>query len=73
MEDHNFETTVNSKEINTLIVFKNVVLMFLKNEKDPNYKNLVQNMLARLEELVSFHALSSPFFSENLGSVSKEH
>ena len=59
--------------------FKEVVRKFLGNYKDPDFENIVENMLANLKALgcsvsLKFHFLNSHliYFSENLAAVSEE-
>lgn len=79
MQDETYETMMTSKEKNAWTAFKQVVLKFLGNEKDPDYKKIVNNMLKKFKELgcnmsLKVHFLHSHlnFFPENLGSVSEE-
>lgn len=79
MQDPNFENAMNLQEKSAWGAFKQVVLKFLGNHKDPNYENIVQNMLKTFQELgcnmsVKVHFLHSHlnFFPDNLGAVSEE-
>lgn len=79
MKDTKFESVMNEVERNTWKGFKDVCNGFLGNVKQPNYKELVQNMLDSYKELgcnmsIKVHFLNShlDYFPENLGSVSDE-
>lgn len=79
MKDPQFETKMNVKEKVAWVSFKEVVSKFLGNNKDPNFKAIVENMLQNMKELgcsmsLKLHFLHShlDFFPENLGAVSEE-
>ena len=74
------EKTVNDHKKEAWLSFKRVVENFLRNEKDPNYKVIVADMLEKLRLLgcnmsIKLHFLHAhiEFFPENLGAVSEEH
>ncbi|XP_051153375.1 uncharacterized protein LOC127276771 [Leptopilina boulardi] len=78
-KDTKFKSVMNEVERNTWKGFKDVCNGFLGNVKQPNYKELVQNMLDSYKELgcnmsIKVHLLNShlDYFPENLGSVSDE-
>ena len=79
MKDPQFETKMNVKEKVAWLSFKEVVSKFLGNNKDPNFKAIVEDMLQNLKELgcsmsLKLHFLHShlDYFPENLGAVSEE-
>ena len=45
MKDNNFENVMNDVERSAWNSFKGVVKMFLGNQKDPAFENIVKNML----------------------------
>ncbi|GFN92603.1 hypothetical protein PoB_001910900 [Plakobranchus ocellatus] len=60
--------------------FKTICENFLGNKKDPNYKELVSNLLSSYQQLgarmsLKIHFLHNhlDFFPANLGAVSDEH
>lgn len=79
MFDVNFESTMTSNEKEAWISFKQVVTKFMGNEKDPEYKSIVANMLKKFEQLgclmsLKVHFLNShlDYFPDSLGDVSEE-
>lgn len=79
LTDPSFVETINEKEKEAWVSFKDVVLKFLGNTKDPNYKTIVQRMLAAYEAQgckmsLKVHFLHShiDYFPENLGAYSEE-
>ena len=74
-----FVETMGDKEKEARDSFKNVVHKFLGNTKDPDYKNIVQRMLAAYEAQgckmsLKVHFLHShiDYFPQNLGAYSEE-
>jgi len=79
MKDENFEQTMQGLERFAWRGFCNVVSKFLGNTTDPNYANIVADMLQSFRRLgctmsLKVHFLHShlDYFLENLGSVSEE-
>lgn len=79
LTDPSFVETMNEKEKEAWVSFKDVVRKFLGNTKDPNYKTIVQRMLAAYEAQgckmsLKVHFLHShiDYFPENLGAYSEE-
>ena len=79
MKDETFETTMDQKQKEAWKAFKDVVKNFLGNKKDPDYQNIVRNMLNKYKKLgcrmsLKVHFLDShlDYFPENLGAVSEE-
>lgn len=79
LSDPLFVENMNEKEKEAWSSFKNVVLKFLGNDKDPDYKNIVQCMLTAYKEQgckmsLKVHFLHShvDYFPENLGAYSEE-
>lgn len=79
MKDENFERTMQGLERFAWSGFCNVVTKFLGNNKDPNYADIVEDMLQSFRRLgctmsLKVHFLHShlDYFPENLGSVSEE-
>lgn len=79
LTDPSFVETMNEKEKEAWVSFKDVVRKFLGNTKDPNYKTIVQRMLAAYEAQgckmsLKVHFLNShiDYFPENLGAYSEE-
>lgn len=79
MSDAAFKNTTDEKEKAAWICFCEVVSKFLGNNKDPNYRNIVANMLEAYKELgcnmsMKIHFLFShlDYFPENLGFLSEE-
>ena len=79
MMDKEFENTMNECEKQAWNGFKNVTFNFLGNIKDPNYEQIVEDMLHSFKNLgcnmsVKVHFLHShlEYFPENLGSLSEE-
>ncbi|KAJ8723247.1 hypothetical protein PYW08_003159 [Mythimna loreyi] len=70
---------MNEKEKEAWVSFKDVVRKFLGNTRNPNYKTIVQRMLAAYEAQgckmsLKVHFLHShiDYFPENLGAYSEE-
>lgn len=79
LSDPLFVENMNEKEKEAWSSFKNVVLKFLGNDKDPDYKNIVQCMLTAYKEQgckmsLKVHFLHShvDYFPKNLGAYSEE-
>lgn len=79
LTDPLFLETMGDKEKEAWDSFKNVVHKFLGNTKDPDYKTIVQRMLAAYEAQgcnmsLKVHFLHShiDYFPENLGAYSEE-
>lgn len=79
LTDPSFVETMNEKEKEAWVSFKDVVRKFLGNTKDPNYKTIVQRMLAAYKAQgckmsLKVHFLNShiDYFPENLGAYSEE-
>lgn len=79
LKDEVFETKMEEVEKEAWKAFKEVVTKFLGNNKDPNFKCIVNNMLAKFKDLgcsmsLKVHFLNShiDYFPENLGAVSEE-
>ena len=79
LSDPLFVENMNEKEKEAWSSFKNLVLKFLGNDKDPDYKNIVQCMLTAYKEQgckmsLKVHFLHShvDYFPENLGAYSEE-
>ena len=80
MSDAAFKSTMDEKEKAAWISFSEVVSKFLGNNKDPNYRKIVGDMLEAYKELgcnmsMKMHFLFShlDYFPENLGFLSEEH
>ena len=74
------EEKMNKTEKEAWPAFGGVVDGFLRNKKDPNYKELVktliksyQNMGCRMSVKLHFLCSHLDFFQENLGDFSEEH
>ena len=70
---------INNVERSAWNSFKDVVMKFLGNQMDPDFENIIKNMLCNFKNLgcsMSFklHFLNSHlnYFPENLGAVSEE-
>jgi hypothetical protein len=79
MKDKDFEKTMNAREKETWTAFRSVTENFLGNNKDPNYKDIVETMLENFKNLgcnmsVKVHFLHShiEYFPENLGCFGEE-
>ncbi|GBM32553.1 hypothetical protein AVEN_187143-1 [Araneus ventricosus] len=79
MKDENFDTKMETTERKTWESVKLVIISFLGNKKDPNYKSIVEEMIKKFKILVcsmslKVHFLDShlDYFPENLGAVSEE-
>ena len=77
--DDQFEETMSSIEKSAWIALKDVINNFLGNNRAPNYKEIVNNMLDKFQEFgcnmnLKPHFLNShlDYFPENLGAVSEE-
>jgi hypothetical protein len=78
-KDKIFEESMTPAEREAWISFKDVIDKFLGNNKDPNYEQVVNNMLEKYKVLgckmsLKLHFLFSHLdqFPENLGAVSEE-
>jgi hypothetical protein len=79
MKEKDFEKTTNAREKVACTAFRAVTENFLGNNKDQNYKKIVETMLENFKKLccnmsVKVHFLHSyiEYFPENLGRFSKE-
>lgn len=79
MKDEEFEQTMNEREKEAWTAFRSVTEYFLGNNKDPNYKAIVETMLENFKKMgcnmsVKVHFLHShiDYFPENLGHYSEE-
>ena len=79
ISDTELDHTMNELERQAWVSFKEVVCKFLGNNKDPNYKEIVKNLLVHYKELGCNMSLKIPFldsnleyFPKNLGEVSEE-
>ncbi|GBO18575.1 hypothetical protein AVEN_119415-1 [Araneus ventricosus] len=79
MNDENFETKMETNRRKAWESFKLVIISFLGNEKDPNYKSIVEEMIKNFKILgcimsLKVHFLDShlDYFPENLGAVCEE-
>lgn len=78
-KDEVFQTKMTEIEKDAWKAFKEVVKKFLGNNKDPNFKCIVENMLIKFKDLgcsmsLKVHFLNShiDYFPENLGNLSEE-
>jgi hypothetical protein len=76
MFDKNFETKLNSTELAAWKSFKSSVRGFLRNKKEENYSEIVQNLLQkyqnqgrRLSLKIQFLPSHLSIFPENLGDL----
>ncbi|XP_051155678.1 uncharacterized protein LOC127278157 [Leptopilina boulardi] len=79
LKDYEFERKMKENEKAAWISLKNVITKFLGNKKDPDYKNIVEEMLKNFKNLgclmnLKMHFLHSHIdkFPENLGDFSEE-
>ncbi|GBM39535.1 hypothetical protein AVEN_270716-1 [Araneus ventricosus] len=79
MKDANFETKMKTNERKAWESFKLVIISCLGNEKDRNYKSIVEEMIKNFKILgcsmsLKIHFLDShlAYYPENLGAVSEE-
>ncbi|GBN94057.1 hypothetical protein AVEN_33293-1 [Araneus ventricosus] len=79
IKDENFEIKIETNEGKAWESFKLVITSFFGNEKDPNYKSIVEEMIKKFKILgcsisLKVHFLDSNlnYFPENLGAVSEE-
>jgi len=79
MKDKAFESKMQDNEKEAWNAFRDVVLKFLGNQKDPNFKRIVRKMLTKFKDLgcsmslkVHFLASHLDYYPENLGAVSEE-
>ena len=79
IQDPNFSSSMNDKELCAWDAFVHVIKNFLGNEKASNYKDLVANLLQSLQSIganmsIKIHFLHSHLdgFPENLGNFSNE-
>ncbi|XP_019697397.1 uncharacterized protein LOC109503938 [Harpegnathos saltator] len=77
--DENFVTTMNEQEKVAWLSFKNVATKFLGNNKDEDYKRIIENMIENFQKLGCLMNLKLQFldfhldsFTENLGDCSEE-
>ncbi|GFO21298.1 hypothetical protein PoB_004780300 [Plakobranchus ocellatus] len=80
LKDEMFLTKMTPVESEAWNAFKTICENFLGNKKDPNYKELVSNLLSSYQHLgarmsLKIHFLHNQldFFPANLGAVSVEH
>lgn len=52
MFESNFEVTIDTKEAEAWILFKEVATKFLGNVKAPNFKLILVNMISKFKNLV---------------------
>lgn len=78
-QDQEFEKLMTENEKAAWVSFKEVSTKFLGNTKDPNYKNIVKQMVANFQTMkclmnLKLHFLDShvDYFPENLGHFSEE-
>lgn len=78
-KNREFELIMTEDERNAWLSFKDVMENFLGNNKSPNYKTIVQNLLTNLRKLninmsYKIHFLHAHLdrFAENLGAFSEE-
>ena len=79
-KDPQFLSTMTDVEKKAWLSFVEVVSKFLGNTKDPDYQNIVENMLACFQALgcrmslkVHFLHAHLDYFPQNLGNMSEEH
>jgi hypothetical protein len=79
LRDDEFERKMTKKEKAAWKSFREVISKFLGNNKDPDYKNIVQKMLNNFKNMgclmnLKMHFLNShiDYFPENLGHFSEE-
>jgi hypothetical protein len=76
MKDKAFESKTQDNEKEAWNAFRDIVVKFLGNQKDPNFKLIVRKMLTKFKDLgcSKVHFLDShlDYFPKNLGAVSKE-
>lgn len=79
LQDEEFERRMSTKERAAWQSFREVQEKFLGNNKDPDYKNIVNRMLSNFKEMgclmnLKIHFLHShiDYFPENLGDFSEE-
>jgi hypothetical protein len=79
MKDKTFESKMQENEKEAWNAFRDIVLKFLGNQKDPNFKRIVCKMLIKFKHLgcsmslkVHFMASHLDYYPENLGAVSEE-
>jgi len=79
MKDKAFESKMQDNEKEAWNAFRDVVLKFLGNQKNPNFKRIVCKMLTKFKDLgcsmrLKVHVLAShlDYYPENLGAVSEE-
>ena len=58
MKDNNFENVMNDVERSMWNSFKDVLTKLLGNQKDPDFENIVKNMLCNFKNLGSSMSLS---------------
>lgn len=80
LANEEFEQHLNNREKSAWKAFGNVVHGFLGNQKDPNYRNIITDMLnsyhaigARMSLKMHFLKSHLEMFPENLGRYSDEH
>lgn len=79
MADEKLDATMNNTESEAWLAFKDVVNNILGNNKHPDYKNKVANLLDKYRKLgcnmsikLHFLDLHLDFFLDNLGDYSEE-
>lgn len=79
LKDENFETKMTQKEKNAWQNFREVSQKFLGNTKDPDYRNIVAELVRNFGNLgclmnLKIHFLDShiDYFPDNLGDFSEE-
>jgi hypothetical protein len=75
-----FEEAMPVRALNAWITFRSVVEIFLRNNKSPNYQELIEDMITKYQILgcrmtLKLHVLHShlDFFGDNMGDISEEH
>jgi hypothetical protein len=79
MKDKEFESKMQDNEQEIWNAFRDIVLKFLGNQKDPNFKRIVRKMMTKFKDLgysmslkVHFLASHPDYFPEILGAGSEE-
>jgi hypothetical protein len=79
MKEKAFESEMQDNEKEVWNAFRDVVLKFLGNQKDPNFRRIVRKMLTMFKDLgcsmslkVHFLASHLDYYPENLGAISEE-
>ena len=66
MKDKAFESKMQDNEKEAWNVFRDVVLKFLGNQKDPNFKRIVRKMLTKFKDLGCSMSLKVHFLASHL-------